>query len=147
MSRANPVVRDFEIWKLDSSRGYKITFYEAWHHRIVSKVPTLWRSHMLNSSPGRWQQNLRIKTDLRPDLHSPDKQLSVAALLVQALTRKVTCRKYKIFLEISCIAYTYIYVLYNIVDKKVFPSCLNKHKKVFVFFCSFFLTKILDANT
>ena len=103
MSRANTVVRDFEIWKLDSSRGYKITFYEAWHHRIVSKVPTLWRSHMLNSSPGRWQQNLRIKTDLRPDLHSPDKQLSVAALLVQALTRKVTCRKYKIFLEISCI--------------------------------------------
>ena len=96
MSRANPVVRDFEIWKLDSSRGYKITFYEAWHHRIVSKVPTLWRSHMLNSSPGRWQQNLRIKTDLPPDLHSPDKQLSVAALLVQALTRKVTCRKYKI---------------------------------------------------
>ena len=116
-SGSSRYIFDFEIWKLDSSRGYKITFYEAWHHRIVSKVPTLWRSHMLNSSPGRWQQNLRIKTDLPPDLHSPDKQLSVAALLVQALTRKVTCRKYKISHNVKGYP-RYIYFYTSIICRK-----------------------------
>ena len=77
-SGSSRYIFDFEIWKLDSSRGYKITFYEAWHHRIVSKVPALWRSHMLNSSPGRWRQICASKL-ISARSPGPDKQLSDAA--------------------------------------------------------------------